>query len=57
MMLVAAAAFLVGVFWSGRVSTHGLAAFHEHWWCPIPLVLIVVGGAALIGASRLESWS
>jgi hypothetical protein len=34
---------LLGVFWAGRESSHGLGAFWEHWWCPIPLALIVVG--------------
>ena len=39
---------LAGVFWAGRESTHGLTAFTEHWWCPIPLVLMALGGAALL---------
>jgi len=34
---------LAGVFWSGRESTHGVGALWEHWWCPIPVVAIVVG--------------
>jgi hypothetical protein len=34
---------LVGIFWSGRESTHGFAALWEHWWCPLPVVAIVVG--------------
>jgi hypothetical protein len=34
---------LAGIFWSGRESTHGFSAFWEHWWCPIPIVAIVVG--------------
>lgn len=34
---------LGGMFWSGRESTHGLSALWEHWWCPIPLVGILVG--------------
>ncbi|HLY50132.1 MAG TPA: hypothetical protein VKR21_13140 [Solirubrobacteraceae bacterium] len=37
---------LVGMFWSGRESTHGLSALWEHWWCPIPVVAIVVGLAS-----------
>jgi hypothetical protein len=41
--VVGAVFLLLGVFWAGRVSTHGLGAFWEHWWCPIPLALIVVG--------------
>lgn len=34
---------LVGIFWSGRESTHGFGAFWEHWWCPLPIVAIAVG--------------
>lgn len=34
---------LAGIFWSGRESTHGFGAFWEHWWCPLPIVAIVVG--------------
>ena len=41
---------LLGVFWAGRESGHGLAAFWEHWWCPIPLALIVLGVAGVIAA-------
>jgi hypothetical protein len=41
--VVGAVFLLLGVFWAGRVSTDGLGAFWEHWWCPIPLALIVVG--------------
>jgi hypothetical protein len=41
---------LLGVFWAGRESTHGLAAFWEHWWCPIPLAVIVIGVASLVTA-------
>lgn len=41
--------FLVlGIFWTGRESAHGLAAFWEHWWCPIPLALTLLGLAAVI---------
>jgi hypothetical protein len=32
---------LLGVFWAGRESAHGLTALWEHWWCPIPLTLLV----------------
>ncbi len=39
---------LAGIFWAGRESTHGLAAFWEHWWCPIPLVLIAAGAATVV---------
>jgi hypothetical protein len=45
--VVGAVFLLLGVFWAGRVTTHGLGAFWEHWWCPIPLALIVVGLVAL----------
>jgi hypothetical protein len=46
---VVGAVFLVlGVFWTGRVSDHGLTAFWEHWWCPIPLALILIGLAAVL---------
>jgi hypothetical protein len=34
---------LVGIFWSGRESAHGFGALWEHWWCPLPVVAIVVG--------------
>jgi hypothetical protein len=50
---VAGAAFLLaGVFWAGRESSHGLAAFGDHWWCPIPLALIALGLAALFVTLR-----
>jgi hypothetical protein len=48
---VAGGLFLVlGIFWTGRESTHGLTAFWEHWWCPIPLALIVLGLVMVITA-------
>ena len=34
---------VLGLFWAGRESGHGLAAFWEHWWCPLPLVAILLG--------------
>ena len=46
---------LAGVFWAGRVSSHGLTAFWEHWWCPIPLALIVLGVAGVLVARRPAS--
>jgi hypothetical protein len=50
---VVGAVFLVlGVFWTGRESGHGLTAFWEHWWCPIPLVLILLGLAAVLATRR-----
>ena len=39
----------MGLFWTGRESTHGLAAFAEHRWCPIPLALILLGLGAMMG--------
>ncbi|HUK69185.1 MAG TPA: hypothetical protein VLW50_10615 [Streptosporangiaceae bacterium] len=39
---------LLGVFWVGRETDHGLGALWEHWWCPIPLVLILLGFAAVL---------
>ena len=53
--VVGAVFLLLGVFWAGRVSTHGLGAFWEHWWCPIPLALIVLGLAAVFLARRPAS--
>ena len=51
---VLGAVFVVlGVFWAGRESSHGLAAFSEHWWCPIPLAAIVLGVISVITARRL----
>jgi len=43
---------LLGAFWTGRESSHGLTALWEHWWCPIPLVLIVLGLASAITSHR-----
>jgi hypothetical protein len=43
---------LLGVFWVGRESAHGLAALWEHWWCPIPIALVVVAAGAWIVAGR-----
>ena len=53
--VVGAILLLAGVFWAGRESSHGLAAFGEHWWCPIPLVLIVLGLAAVFVARQPTS--
>ena len=48
-------AFVVlGVFWAGRESGHGFTALWEHWWCPLPLVAIVLG-ATVVLADRLNS--
>ncbi len=40
---VGALLVLTGMFWSGRESSRGFSALWEHWWCPIPIVAIVVG--------------
>jgi hypothetical protein len=37
---------VLGVFWLGRESAHGVHALYEHWWCPAPIVLI---GVAVLG--------
>lgn len=43
--------FLVlGLFWTGRESDHGLSALWEHWWCPLPLVAILLGVMAVFAA-------
>jgi hypothetical protein len=50
---IAGAVFLLlGVFWAGRESTHGLTAFWEHWWCPIPVAFILLGLAAVVVTRR-----
>ncbi|HYB26230.1 MAG TPA: hypothetical protein VEF89_06435 [Solirubrobacteraceae bacterium] len=46
---------LVGIFWLGRESTHGFGAFWEHWWCPLPVVAIVVGLATAWLVARAPS--
>lgn len=46
---------VIGIFWAGRESAHGLAAFWEHWWCPIPLALTLVGVVVLIVTIRRTS--
>jgi hypothetical protein len=43
---------VLGLFWAGRESTHGLSAFWEQWWCPIPLVAIVLGLLAVAAERR-----
>jgi hypothetical protein len=47
-LVVGGLALLLGIFWAGRESAHGLAAFWEHWWCPIPLALTLTGLAVVI---------
>lgn len=46
---------LAGIFWAGRVSSHGVTAFWEHWWCPIPLALILLGAAVVLVTRRLST--
>ncbi|MGA3220058.1 MAG: hypothetical protein ABSE77_13440 [Acidimicrobiales bacterium] len=46
---------LLGVFWSGRESSHGLGALWEHWWCPVPLALVLVGAAIVVAVRRRPS--
>ena len=44
---------LLGVFWTGRESSHGsLSVFWEHWWCPLPLAIVLLGVASLMAARR-----
>jgi hypothetical protein len=50
--VVGAVFLLLGVFWAGRESGHGLGALWEHWWCPTPLVLILLGLAAVLVTRR-----
>ena len=50
--VVGAVLLVLGVFWAGRVSSHGLTAFWDHWWCPIPLALILLGLAAVLVTRR-----
>jgi hypothetical protein len=46
---------LLGAFWSGRESSHGLGAFWDHWWCPLPLAFVVLGAAIIVAARRRPS--
>ncbi|HZO79910.1 MAG TPA: hypothetical protein VFB39_17885 [Solirubrobacteraceae bacterium] len=52
---VVALLVLAGMFWSGRESSHGFDALWEHWWCPIPIVAIVVGIATAWLLARSSS--
>lgn len=47
---VGALLLLLGVFWTGRESSHGVAALWEHWWCPIPLIASAIGVAGVLAA-------
>ncbi len=46
---------VLGVFWSGRESSHGLGAFWEHWWCPVPLAFILLGLGIVVAVRRRPS--
>ena len=52
-LVASAVVILVGVFWTGRESGHGLDALWEHWWCPMPLVAIVLGALVAVSAALL----
>ena len=52
---IGALLIFLGLFWAGRESSHGLSAFGEHWWCPIPLVAIVVGASTALLIVRSAS--
>jgi hypothetical protein len=43
---------VLGIFWTGRESTHGLTAFWEHWWCPVPLALTLLGVVVVLTTRR-----
>jgi len=43
---------LLGLFWAGRESTHGVTAFWEHWWCPIPIAFTLLGLVAVVVTRR-----
>ena len=49
---VAFFALVAGVFWFGRESTHGVRALWEHWWCPLPILMVVLGAATWLAAGR-----
>jgi hypothetical protein len=48
-LVFGSALVVLGVFWAGRESTHGLSAFYEHWWCPVPVAMIVLGSLIVVG--------
>lgn len=50
--IAGAVVVLLGVFCAGRESADGLTALWEHWWCPIPLALVVLGLAAVLVTRR-----
>lgn len=45
---VALSFLALGLFVTGRESSHGLGALWEHWWCPLPLVAIIIGLGAIV---------
>ncbi len=49
-----AALVVLGLFWAGRMSGHGLGAFAEHWWCASPLAAFVVGAAGMAWLRRFS---
>jgi hypothetical protein len=51
-LVLGAAFLLLGVVGTSFEGSHGLRAFWEHWWCPTPLVVLVLGVAGLIAAQR-----
>ena len=52
--LVGGTLLLLGLFWTGRESSHGLGAFWEHWWCPAPLFAVLLGLLVVV-AGRLTA--
>jgi hypothetical protein len=53
-LVLGAGFLLLGVFGAGFEGSHGIGAFWEHWWCPTPLAVIVLGAAGMIAALRLS---
>jgi hypothetical protein len=51
-LMLGAAFVLLGVFGVGLESGNGIAALWEHWWCPTPLAVIVLGTAGMFTAYR-----
>lgn len=45
----------LGLFWAGRENSHGLSAFWEHWWCPLPIVAVFLGLMLVIAARGTHS--
>jgi len=54
-LLLSAVFVILGVFWTGRESTHGIGAFSEHRWCVIVLAMIWIGMAGLVVSSLLSA--